>query len=117
MAQQEKLSFLGIGPRIALWTFPSIALSLVLAYCFPQFFRIRILPAILHVWIGWILTICGIIFYVATIPTLLNGLKQNKLITKGPSVFVRIHYTLQYLSSLSPELVFSLLPGLCYYAA
>jgi protein-S-isoprenylcysteine O-methyltransferase Ste14 len=83
MEQQEKLSFLGVGPRIAIWTIPTLAISLVLAYSLPQFFRIHILPYGMHVWIGWILLAIGIIFYVATVRTLISGLKQNKLITTG----------------------------------
>ena len=83
MEQNEKLSMMGVGPRIALWTFPTLAISLVLAYSLPQFFRIRILPCYAHIWIGWILLSIGIIFYGATARTLLIGLKQNKLITTG----------------------------------
>jgi protein-S-isoprenylcysteine O-methyltransferase Ste14 len=83
MEPKEKLNFLGIGPKIALWTFPALAVSLILAYSFPQLFRLRFLPASLHLWIGWLLLGIGIIFYFATVRSLLTGLKQNKLITTG----------------------------------
>lgn len=81
MEQKEKLSFLGVGPKIAIWTFPALAISLFLANSFPQFFRPRLLPYGIHIWIGWILLVFGLIFYVITARTLISGLKQNKLIT------------------------------------
>jgi protein-S-isoprenylcysteine O-methyltransferase Ste14 len=83
MEQSEKLSFLGIGPKIAVWTIPSLAATIILAYSFPQFFRIHILPFSLNLWIGWILLGAGMIFYFATVRTLIKGLNQNKLMTTG----------------------------------
>ena len=83
MNQQEKLSILGVGPKIAIWTLPSLAISLILAYSFPQFFRLQILPDWVHVVAGWFLLLFGLTFYIITVQTLFSGLKQNKLITTG----------------------------------
>jgi len=83
MEQQEKLSTLGVGPKIAIWTLPSLVISLILAYSFPQFFRLHLLPDWVHVAAGWFLLLLGLTFYIITVQTLFSGLKQNKLITTG----------------------------------
>lgn len=80
----KKLSFLGIGPRIAIvflpWLAASIALSCikrgVFAYTSENYNTFLI--------VGIVLLAAGLIFYFSTVRILMAGLKETKLQTKGP---------------------------------
>jgi protein-S-isoprenylcysteine O-methyltransferase Ste14 len=81
---KEKLNFLGIGPRIAVVLIPWLIVAIILSRIYPDFFaytygihNFLLVP-------GIILMIIGLVFYFSTVRLLLKGLKETRLITKGP---------------------------------
>jgi protein-S-isoprenylcysteine O-methyltransferase Ste14 len=80
----KKLNFLGIGPKIAVVLLPWLAASIVASS-----FKIRVLKyssecSKFLLIAGIVLMAAGLIFYFSTVKMLLKGLKETKLMTKGP---------------------------------
>jgi protein-S-isoprenylcysteine O-methyltransferase Ste14 len=78
----SKLSFLGIGPKIATVLLPWLAFTITLSCTRKELFIFSSDGKIILLF-GIILMLFGLIFYFSTIRLLLNGLKQSKLITTG----------------------------------
>jgi protein-S-isoprenylcysteine O-methyltransferase Ste14 len=79
----KKLSFLGIGPKIAVILLPWLGASIVLSCMQIDFFKfIREGSHLLHI-AGMILLVIGLIFYFLTARLLLKGLKETRLMTTG----------------------------------
>lgn len=79
----NKLSFLGIGPKIGLAALPWLAASAFLSIKFPDTFSfIHEDNRVLNI-TGVILLVMGIIMYFATVPLLLKGIKEGKLVRSG----------------------------------
>lgn len=80
----KKLNFLGIGPKIAVVLLPWLAGSIVLSSFQIGFLKYTSETSlILHI-AGIVLMASGLIFYFSTVRMLLKGLKETKLMTKGP---------------------------------
>lgn len=80
----NKLNFFGVGPKIAIYLLPWLAISIILS-CFQievlkysQTSSDEVLIA------GSIILAIGLVFYFSSIRYLLQGLKETKLVTKGP---------------------------------
>jgi protein-S-isoprenylcysteine O-methyltransferase Ste14 len=79
----EKLTFLGIGPKIARIILPWLAITITLTILFPAPFTFgkalqdRIMIA------GWILLSIALVFYAATLILMVPGIRSNRLITTG----------------------------------
>jgi protein-S-isoprenylcysteine O-methyltransferase Ste14 len=80
----QKLSPLGIGPKIGMVALPFLAAAITLTLIYPEIFTFgpaaknRLLIA------GSIWIIIALVLYVITARALLTGLKSNKLMTTGP---------------------------------
>lgn len=79
----KKLSFLGIGPKIAVVLLPWLLISIVLSIHFRKMFSFTHEKSSLLFICGIILLIFGIIFYGSTVRLLLKGLKETILVTNG----------------------------------
>jgi protein-S-isoprenylcysteine O-methyltransferase Ste14 len=79
----EKLNFFGVGPKIGRIVLPWLLISIFLSIMFPSAFEYinggnRILTVA-----GIVVLLLGFVMYFATVPLLLRGLKETRLVTKG----------------------------------
>ena len=100
----EKLNFLGVGPRIAGFLLPYLAVMIVLNSLFPELFTFGpgAKSVLLIVGIVWLAV--GLISYVITARLLLEGLRNTKLITRGTFALCR--------NPLYATLILMIFPGL-----
>jgi protein-S-isoprenylcysteine O-methyltransferase Ste14 len=80
----EKISPLGIGPKIGIVALPYLAAAIVLTLVYPEIFSFGPLAKRPLLIAGILVLAIGLVFYAATGKTLLKGLKENKLMTTGP---------------------------------
>ena len=80
----NKLNFLGIGPKIAVVLLPWLAASIVLSSFKIGFLKYTSETSQILLIAGIALMASGLIFYFSTVRMLLKGLKETKLMTKGP---------------------------------
>lgn len=80
----KKLSFFGIGPRIALVLLPWLASTIILSCIKSKAFGYTSERNDVILFAGIILMVIGMVFYFSTVKLLLSGLKETKLQTKGP---------------------------------
>jgi protein-S-isoprenylcysteine O-methyltransferase Ste14 len=100
----EKLSFLGIGPKIGRITLPYLAISIALTILFPAIFSF---PKVLEqpfLVAGIILIALAAIYYFTTLRLMLPGIRENRLITGGAYRLCR--------NPLYSALLLFLVPGL-----
>ena len=79
----EKLSFYGIGPKIARVALPWLAVTITLTLIFKNTFVYFEPENRKLFYAGLVLLILGLAFYFSTIPLLLKGLKDTKLVANG----------------------------------
>jgi protein-S-isoprenylcysteine O-methyltransferase Ste14 len=79
----QKLNFLGIGPKIAVFLLPWLTASIVLSCFHIDFFKYTNEASVIIRNAGIMLLIVGLVFYFSTIPLLLKGLKETRLVTTG----------------------------------
>jgi protein-S-isoprenylcysteine O-methyltransferase Ste14 len=79
----KKLSKLGIGPKMAVFLLPWLLTTIVISKSNKLFAYTTQYRNILMI-AGILLMVAGLLFYFATVMTLLKGLKDTKLITEGP---------------------------------
>ena len=80
----NKLNALGIGPKIAIILLPWLAASIILSKSMNKFFEYSVKYANILLISGVILMVIGLAFYFATVAMLLKGLKETRLMTRGP---------------------------------
>ncbi len=78
-----KMTFGGIGPKLALISLPYILLAIIVIQSDPQFLKLNFadsgwMPFAGYIWIG-----IGFLFYVATINVFLTDFKKGLLVTRG----------------------------------
>lgn len=78
-----KMTFGGIGPKLALISMPYIVLAMLVMQRDPQFLKLQYVDSIWiavtgYAWIG-----IGFLFYVATIKVFLTDFKKGLLVTRG----------------------------------
>jgi protein-S-isoprenylcysteine O-methyltransferase Ste14 len=79
----SKLNFMGIGPKVGVVVLPWLAASVFLTIKFRNsFVYFNEISGILF-FLGLILVAKGTVMYLLTIPSLLGGLKNTKLVTTG----------------------------------
>jgi protein-S-isoprenylcysteine O-methyltransferase Ste14 len=79
----EKLNFYGVGPKIGRITLPWLAISIFLSIRYRSFFAFFKQTNNFLLFAGLVFLILGFIFYFSTVPLLLKGLKETKLVTSG----------------------------------
>ncbi len=79
----EKLNFLGIGPKIAMVALPWLAMTITLSLIFKNYFIYSETAGSYLFIAGMALLFVGLVLYFSTLPILLRGIKETKLITNG----------------------------------
>ena len=80
----DKLNFLGIGPKIAVVLLPWLGTSIVLSCTDMRLFKYMSETSDFMIVAGIAIMLLGLIFYFSTVKMLLKGLKETRLMTKGP---------------------------------
>jgi protein-S-isoprenylcysteine O-methyltransferase Ste14 len=78
-----KMTFGGIGPKLALITLPYILLSILITQKDPQFLKLNLADAEWITVAGYTLIGIGFLFYVTTIVVFLTDFKKGLLVTRG----------------------------------
>lgn len=78
-----KMTFGGIGPKLALITLPYILLAIVVMQRDPQFLKMNLPDPVWSKIIGHGWIAIGAVFYLATIVVFLSDFKQGLLVTRG----------------------------------
>jgi len=100
----KKLNYLGIGPKIGGVTIPILAITIFISLRYKQLFSIYSGESCFMMYLGILLVISGLILYFSTLPLLLKGLKETKLITTGAYSLCR--------NPLYAAFIIFLLPGI-----
>ncbi len=79
----KKLSFLGIGPKIAVVFLPWLAVTIVASILYKDIFVYTHSKNKIILVAGILFMAFALIFYFSTVRLLLSGLKETKLVTKG----------------------------------
>jgi len=79
----NKLNFLGIGPKIAIVLLPWLTVSIFLSVKYKAVFTFCQPSCSSLYYTGVALLVLGIIMYFSTVPLLLKGLKETRLVTTG----------------------------------
>ena len=80
----QKLSALGIGPKIGIVALPFLALAIILTLIYPEIFSFGPEAKKPLIIAGIVVMVVALILYAATARALLEGVKNNKLMTTGP---------------------------------
>jgi protein-S-isoprenylcysteine O-methyltransferase Ste14 len=83
----NKLNFMGIGPKIGGIILPWLAVTIIITLRFRGSFAYLEERSTVIFFCGLALVIIGSIMYFLTVPALLKGLKETKLIKNGPYYF------------------------------
>ena len=81
--KMNKLNFMGIGPKVGIFVFPWLALTVFFSLKFKDTFAYLEDTNQIIVIAGIALVSVGLVFYGLTIPSLMKGLKETKLVTTG----------------------------------
>ncbi|MEI6681518.1 MAG: isoprenylcysteine carboxylmethyltransferase family protein [Bacteroidota bacterium] len=100
----EKLTFLGIGPKIGRIALPYLAITLVLNHFFHGTFSFGASLREPLLIAGLILLAIALVFYIASVRLMFPGIRNNKLVTSGPYRLCR--------NPLYAALLLFLVPGL-----
>lgn len=79
----QKLNFYGIGPKIGIVVIPWLIVSIVLSLIFKGAFSFSEDPQRPLFLAGLILLFAGVVMYFSTVPLLLKGIKETRMVTKG----------------------------------
>jgi protein-S-isoprenylcysteine O-methyltransferase Ste14 len=100
----EKLTFLGIGPKIARITVPYLLIAIAMTVIFPGIFTFGKEMDEPFLVAGIILLAIALVFYIATLRLMVPGIRNNQLITGGVYRLCR--------NPLYSALLLFLIPGL-----
>ena len=76
----KKLNFLGIGPKIGAVALPLLAVAIFCSIRFRRTFTFTSTSSKVLFFAGIFILICGLIMYFVTVPSLLKGLKETRLV-------------------------------------
>jgi protein-S-isoprenylcysteine O-methyltransferase Ste14 len=79
----QKLNFYGIGPRIGIIALPWLAVAIILSLIYKGAFRFSAGNDKVLFYVGLVLLILGLVMYFSTIPLLLKGIRDTRLVTNG----------------------------------
>jgi protein-S-isoprenylcysteine O-methyltransferase Ste14 len=109
---KNKMTWSGIGPKLALITLPYIVLSVVLTYKVPGFLKLNFInPTILFI-AGYLFLLIGIIFYIATAYTFFKYFGKERLITLGTYRLCRNPIYATFIIFIVPALSFIFQSGI-----
>lgn len=80
---ENKMTFGGVGPKMALLTAPYLILALVVMTRDPLFLKLDFIHAGILKTAGYLLVAAGLLFYLATIRVFLSDFKKGILVTRG----------------------------------
>jgi len=80
---ENKMTFGGVGPKMALLTMPYLILALVVMVRDPLFLKLDFIHAGILKTAGYLLVAAGLLFYLATIRVFLTDFKKGILVTRG----------------------------------
>ena len=102
----NKLNFMGIGPKIGVITLPWLTVAILLTLKFRNSFDFFEGGNRILYFAGLVLLIAGILSYLITVPIMLKGLKETKLVTKGTFYLCR--------NPLYMSIMLLILPGVAF---
>jgi protein-S-isoprenylcysteine O-methyltransferase Ste14 len=79
----SKMTFGGIGPKLALISLPYILLAILVTHRDPQFLKLNLADNVWFAIAGYAWIGIGFLFYVATIFVFLTDFKKGLLVTRG----------------------------------
>jgi protein-S-isoprenylcysteine O-methyltransferase Ste14 len=79
----NKLNFYGIGPKIGRIALPWFAVTIMVSLFYKSFFSIFNGESKILFYIGLAMVASGFILYFSTLPLLLKGIKETRLVTGG----------------------------------
>ena len=89
MKLSNKMTVLGIAPKIALIFFPYLAFTIILQIIKSDIFTITQIPYIACVILGVLLIVVGLVLWALSGRIIQNAFKEGKLLTKGIYAIVR----------------------------
>ncbi|NVO21248.1 MAG: hypothetical protein HXX13_16215 [Bacteroidetes bacterium] len=108
----SKMTYGGIGPKLALITLPYVILSIIIMQRDPQFLFMNVPDSLWLKIPGLILLAGGLLFYMFTIVIFLADFKNGQLITRGPFALCRNPIYATFLVFIIPGLALFLQSGL-----
>lgn len=78
---EKDKSIMGIGPKLAAFGLPYLALAIYVTIQFHTAFPV--VPKVVPLAVGFVLLAVGIVFYAATVFAFVKGFKQGMLVTTG----------------------------------
>jgi protein-S-isoprenylcysteine O-methyltransferase Ste14 len=79
----QKMNLLGVGPQIVRRILPWLAITIIASIIWKETFLFFSDEDKVLLYIGLTLVILGAIMYFSTVPALLKGIRETKLVTKG----------------------------------
>jgi len=113
----KKLNYLGIGPKIGGIGIPYLALTIFLSVKYKPLFSISVNSPSFLLYCGLFLVFAGLALYIATLPLLLKGLKELKMITTGAFGLCRNPLYVSFILFLLPGIALALNSWLVLTAA
>jgi protein-S-isoprenylcysteine O-methyltransferase Ste14 len=104
----KKLNFYGVGPKIGKITLPFFAGTIVVSLYYKPFFSIYTGESEILFYIGLAMLASGFILYFSTLPLLLKGIRETKLITGGAYYLCRNPLYAAFLLLILPGTAFML---------
>jgi len=104
----KKLNYLGIGPKIGGIALPWLVITIAVSIIYKSFFSIYSGESEIVFYIGLAMLASGFIIYFSTLPLLLKGIKESKLVTKGAYYFSRNPLYAAFLLLLLPGIALML---------
>jgi protein-S-isoprenylcysteine O-methyltransferase Ste14 len=104
----NKLNFYGIGPKIGRIALPWFAVTIAVSLLYKPFFSIYRGESELLFYTGLAMLASGFILYFSTLPLLLKGIRETKLVTGGAYYLCRNPLYAAFLLLLLPGTAFML---------
>ncbi len=84
MDKEKKMTWEGIGPKLALITLLYTILAIIVIHRFPEFLKLNFLNITFARIAGYLLLVIGLVFYIYAAKVFFADFKKGKLITRGP---------------------------------
>ena len=85
----QKMTALGVAPRLALIVFPYLVFTMILHISRPDIFTITQIPYLACVVIGMMLIVGGGLLWASVARVIINAFDEGRLLTKGVYAIVR----------------------------
>lgn len=114
---EKKMTWEGIGPKLALITLPYLVLSLVVMFRDPGLLKINFVQVLVTDVAGYTLLAAGLIFYFASAYTFFKYFKTGKLITNGTFALCRNPIYATFIVFIVPALALIFRSGIIFSIA